>query len=325
MALAPLIKSPVDTRDYLYKTTGKIINLPERVDLRVFDRDGIQDQKWSNSCVANATISCVEILMSRAGKFQDMSRLFHYWWIRRFHGRQNQDVGASPRVAMRVIRDMGICPESTWPFDLSNVNTQPPQYAEDEAKQLAGGEYCSVDGVAGSDEKLQNMKCALAEGYPIMIAAYMHNEFMGMQNIATLEETAQIISEKTNYRPAGVMPGHAMAIVGYWEHNGKPHFLIENSWSTNWGCGGYALAPIDWVSTWVDEFWLMLSIPGCVLPTIWTPQLEGQKPKPIKPVRPKEREVAPNGKKHTMVCTIKRWVQKCFGKKLTCGCGAEKK
>jgi Papain family cysteine protease len=315
--MAIVTKSPIDTRDHWYKTTGKIINLPESVDLRVFDRDGIQNQLHSNSCVANATCSVLEILLSRAGQFRDLSRLFHYYNVRELWGMQNADQGAKGREAMKVACNLGICSESLWPFDLSKVNDKPPQVCYDEALKIAGGEYCAL----GGDEVVpeQDKRCALAEGYPIFFCAELHQPFMSLQG-STLEETADKIASFAFGRPSG-MPSHAMVFVGYRMYKGKLHYLIENSWDTTWGCGGYALAPVDWLA-YCSECWIIHSLPGITLPTLWTPQLEGQKPKPIKPVRPKEREVAPNGKKHTMTCTIRRWVDRCFGREPKCRCGA---
>ena len=317
--MALVTKSPVDTRDHWYKTTGKIINLPESVDLRIFDRDGIQNQLSSSSCVANATCSVIEILLSRGNQFRDMSRFFHYYNVREVYGWQNRDQGATGRDAMRIASKFGICPEASWPFDLSKVNAKPPQSCYDEALKLAGGEYCQL----GGDEPVPNQDkmCALAEGYPIFFCAELHPQFMQL-HCDTLEETADKIAAFAFGRPSG-MPSHAMCLVGYRQYNGKLHYLIENSWDTTWGCGGYALAPIDWFA-YASEFWIMLNIPGVTLTPLWVPQLEGQKPKPIVPVRPKDREIAPNGKKHTMFCTLRRWTQRVFGKKITCGCGAEK-
>ena len=298
-----IIPSPVDTRDHLYQATGKIINLPASVDLRVFDRDGVNNQGSTNTCTFNAATSAIEITLSRAGQFRNLSRLFGYYVGKAKYGTENQDNGFYARDVMKTISEYGLCDEDSWPFDPSKIGVKPPQSCYDEAKKLAGGEYCAI--VVDN----QNMQCALAEGYPIIFAADIGDSWNGVHG-NTLEETADYIAANCMKRPVRTS-SHEMLLVGYRMYNGKLHYILENSWG-NWGCGGFALVPWDWAFGYGGDFWIMRNIPNVLLPVLWTPQLEGQKPAPIVPVKP------PKPPKHKWKCKVKMK----FG--LPCSCGAVK-
>jgi len=46
----------------------------------------------------------------------------------------------------------------------------------------------------------------------------------------------------------GVLGGHAVAILGYGTLNNQPYWLVQNSWTTTWGAGGYFM-----IAKGVDE------------------------------------------------------------------------
>lgn len=46
--------------------------------------------------------------------------------------------------------------------------------------------------------------------------------------------------------PYGYAGGHAMIIVGKKIISNKPHWIVQNSWGSWWGDGGYCYMPCDW-------------------------------------------------------------------------------
>ncbi|MCS5945203.1 hypothetical protein LNP25_01220 [Klebsiella variicola subsp. variicola] len=46
--------------------------------------------------------------------------------------------------------------------------------------------------------------------------------------------------------------GHAFALVGF----NRDGFIVQNSWGTEWGCGGFAvLSYADWLTNAMDAWW----------------------------------------------------------------------
>lgn len=39
---------------------------------------------------------------------------------------------------------------------------------------------------------------------------------------------------------------HSLLLIGLTTKNGKPHWIAQNSWGTNWGANGYCYIPYDW-------------------------------------------------------------------------------
>ena len=75
--LSNVLREPADDRDFIASIPATL-NLPESVDLRQWSGP-IEDQLQTGSCTANATVSALEMLLQRAGKFAHLSRLFVYW------------------------------------------------------------------------------------------------------------------------------------------------------------------------------------------------------------------------------------------------------
>ena len=65
-----------DSRDYLF--SAPVSGLPHKVDLRRFNSQ-IEDQGRLGSCTANATVNTLELILEKAHRFIDLSRLFLYF------------------------------------------------------------------------------------------------------------------------------------------------------------------------------------------------------------------------------------------------------
>lgn len=233
-----------DHRDYIY--TGVATAIPKSVDLRRY-AGAIEDQQNTNSCTANAGVSACEIWAERAGEPHDFSRLFLY-----FNERDNpygvQDNGAEMRRICYCLNKQGVCLESTWPFDVSQVNAKPPERAYAEAETWKVGRYERIENLTGVIN-------ALANGCPVLLGMYIREPFFGLPD--SDDNYQWLISQGYTSQP--VVGSHAMLIVGY---DGKGNFIIENSWGTGWASKGYGYVPYGFVSYDAHDFWVFTEFAG---------------------------------------------------------------
>ena len=263
MKISNVVKSPADSRDFVYVCAADVA-LPDSMDLRSF-AGSVEHQGQTGSCVANATVSAMEILLTRAGKFENLSRLFQYWNLREGYSElEGKDGGSYPRDAFKVANKIGICDEVVWPFDSTKVNTKPDEQAYSDAASTKAYGYYSIP-IDSSEESrsqaLRAVKSAVASGYPVLVSAMINKEFQLIRS-AAIEDTRRQFANVVE--PIG---GHAMLIVGYKGDD----LLIENSWGTSWGCAGYALLDGKAFFKDVFELWVCTGLNGEALPALETP------------------------------------------------------
>ena len=114
----------------------------------------------------------------------------------------------------------GFTDELFWSYDTSKVYEKPPQEAYDNANKTFVNKYKSV---------LQcqyALKFAICEGYPIAFGSML------CENFENFDENGVIPLPSGN-----MVGGHAMLIIGY--QDDTKLFKVLNSWSANWGLGGF--------------------------------------------------------------------------------------
>ena len=210
-----------DDRDYIF--CNEIPQtLPTSIDLRFLCGD-IENQLNTGSCVANSSVSALEIILKRGNKFFNLSRLFQYYNLREpYSNLKDKDVGAYTRDAFKFVNKLGICSENSWKFDVAKVNTKPDQDCYTEALNHVVTKY---ERILTDDNCLMNIKTVISKGYPVLFGASIgkslytigKNVYKGVNN--------------------DVIGGHAMTIVGY--DDSKQVFIVENSWGSSWGDKGY--------------------------------------------------------------------------------------
>jgi C1A family cysteine protease len=151
------------------------------------------------------------------------SRLFLYYVEREREHSTDKDNGANENTLMICMRDTGIAPEVSWPYDTDKVLEKPTI----EAYQLA-----PKNKISGFIRIMQNrdllIKCLL-DGRPFLFGFNLGKNFrdkVGKTGVYNKEETEFI-------------GAHCVLCVGY--SNEKKSFLIANSWGTKWGLSGYFL------------------------------------------------------------------------------------
>lgn len=228
-----------DQRDHLLSLDmpADVASLPKSIDLRP-GCPPVFDQLELGACTGNALEGNVGFIWPGfAG-----SRLFIYYGERAIEGTIKQDAGAMIRDGIKVLAKVGVCLESTWPYNVAAFAKKPPDAAYKEARGYRITEYQRLP------RNLVSMKTCLAAWYPFVFGFSVYESF-----------------ESDSVAKTGVMPmpaksesmlgGHAVTAVGY--DDAKQMMLVRNSWGANWGQNGYFWMPYAYFTTsgLSDDFW----------------------------------------------------------------------
>jgi C1A family cysteine protease len=226
-------KDPEDSRDSDFKSLSDKIKMGAvagDVDLRQYCTD--TNQYEASACAGNATADSVEVLNAIEGKpHVELSRLFIYSLARTKHGELNQDRGTYIRTCFKVLGEFGICPETSWPYDLSKLFVSPSIMAQRNALGHKIHSYYRINGVG--QDRVNQVIAALRAGKPVVFGTQITQAFTALTGSVPVG------------RPSGdTIGGHAMIIVGYVGGN----FIIKNSWGQGWGVRGFCFMKPEYIA-----------------------------------------------------------------------------
>lgn len=234
-----------DRRDHLYAAPTPILTaLPPKADLRP-QCPSVYDQGQLGSCTGNAIAAAFEFnrLKQKIGRRDYVpSRLFIYYNERVIEGTVDNDNGAQIRDGIKSIAQQGVCGETTWPYDISQFATKPPQPAYVEALKNQALAYSRVA------RSLQQMKACLASGFPFVFGFTVYDSFESN----AVAKTGVVEMPKPKEQVVG---GHAVLAVGY--NDATQRFIVRNSWGRKWGMRGYFTMPYLYLAdeNLSDDFW----------------------------------------------------------------------
>lgn len=223
-----------------------VVDLPSSVDLSTApDMPPVYDQGQLGSCTANAISAAVDFENHRQdGAFLTPSRLWIYYQERVIEHTVNQDSGAQIRDGMKAVAQLGVCPETDWPYDIATFNVAPtPQDYTDALKD-------KVLTYQAPPQQLFPLKSVLAGGSPIVFGFTVYESF----------ESQDVASSGVVPMPdpkEQVVGGHAVVLVGY--DDAVDRFRVRNSWGTGWGQDGYFEMPYLYVTSpsLASDFWVV--------------------------------------------------------------------
>lgn len=220
------IESPKDLRDYRLNKVYGNIQLPESFEVK---HSKIKDQGNVNSCVA---FSISEIL--EAGKTEEYSTAWIYgyrpWTYYQGEGMiVSEALKTVNKVGYILKEDLDANIEMTEARDIvvKNINT----YMERASKR----QISSYARLRNSDEIKQAI---YTSGKPVLLAIKV-----GTKGI-------ELDEHNIAYIPDNYSGGHQMVCYG-WNETG---FLIQNSWSEDWGDKGTFILPYEYP---VAEAWFI--------------------------------------------------------------------
>jgi C1A family cysteine protease len=233
-----------DQRDHLYSAPLPVlVKLPPKKDLRS-GCPPVYDQGQLGSCTANAISGAIQFEQKkqRAKVFMP-SRLFIYYNERVMEGSVNSDAGAQIRDGVKSVANIGVCPETEWPYDINKFADKPTPKCYTDAKKCEAVGYQRLDST-----NLNQLKGCIASGFPFVFGFTVYDAF----------ESQDVAKSGILNMPGPkekVVGGHAILAVGY--DDSTQRFAVRNSWGKNWGVKGYFTIPYAYLTTTnlADDFW----------------------------------------------------------------------
>ena|ERR1041385_234509 len=228
-----------DPRDFRYTPRPFALGpLPERIDLREdSSMPPVYDQGRLGSCTANAIAGAFEWILGKEMYPQfTPSRLAIYWGERVIEHSTRVDSGAFIRDGFKVIQKRGVAPESEWPYDISKFTRAPSRTFWKHAKKHVATAYTALEVMPTAIQQ------ALVGYDPVVIGFSVFSSFESDQTARTGWVAQPEVSSEQ------VLGGHAILIVGYFQHNGMLYFVVRNSWGSDWGDKGYCYMPASYIA-----------------------------------------------------------------------------
>lgn len=258
-------KDPVDIQDRLYTPPPTSLSacFPDDATIAQFlpkytAAGMILDQGREGACTGFGLACVINYLRWRIHKepktFTSVSPRMLYNFARRYdeYAGENYE-GSSCRGALKGWFHHGVCLVTEWSYLAGKVTTPNLDYVERAADSTLGV-YYRID-----VKSITDLQAAIAQVGAIYVSANTHR---GWQVVPTLKkaitEHADLPLIAYDGNPS-TTDGHAFALVGF---NSKG-FVVQNSWGTEWGGGGFAvLSYADWLANAMDAWVAAMGVPG---------------------------------------------------------------
>ena len=237
-------KSERDERDYILEILVGVNNLNKSSSICDYRNDllEVRDQGSQGTCYAQSA-ACMKEWQEKKdyGLNEYLSPQFfynnrNYWNDDKQDGNDiNEDNGMTGRDVMRILKDIGICKESEYPYFKIEKASEIPIEIYNSASKNKISSYARIYSIDGLKHSLKyNGPCL------ITVPVFNYGNEMWVQN-----------------NDEEMMGGHAMTVVGY--NDIEKHFIIRNSWGSNWNDKGYCYYKYnDWGLHW--ELWTTIDL-----------------------------------------------------------------
>lgn len=170
-----------------------------------------------------------------------LSPLFLYKLCKEVDGETGE--GTYPRVALKIMQDVGVCPEKLFPYRLWKEaggvqNVAVPDGLRPLADKYRIKTYAQLCGLGDKSREgaVEIIERAIAREGPVVAALLVCSNFLKVgppDYIIPLPEGRWL-------------GGHMVCLVGYSRR--RKAFKLRNSWGEGWGDNGYAWLPYEWVT-----------------------------------------------------------------------------
>lgn len=206
--------------------------LPKSADLKKYFPP-IKNQGEQGACSSFSLTSVFEYFINNeTHQNDDMSEAYVYYNAREIQGDTSIDEGANLYNVIRGMAAKGVCLEELCPYDSSVFDKRPSDEAYEDGKEH------TVTTAKDIPVSVESVKSAINDGYPVVGCFRI---FESLQ-----DNTSGYIPMPTdNERNSEEEKFHAMVICGYNDKHG--HFIVRNSWGTDFGDKGYCYLPYSYL------------------------------------------------------------------------------
>lgn len=200
----------------------------------------VLDQGQVGDCTANAGIESLRAARVAVGASPiDFSRYYLYARTRKniAGGSLDEDSGATVTDMVLSMMHFGVCPEGNWPAS-KGWQADPDSEADTEAAFHKAIKCYALNTV-------EWVKACLSFGRPVVFGVMLPASFenIGPDGRMPLPVTGEAF-----------LGGHCMIAIGYRKRvDGLVDFLVQNSWSTDWGMDGRCWMPQEYFETFLAE------------------------------------------------------------------------
>lgn len=193
-------------------------------------------------------------MLKKEGVDIQLSRLWAYAKVRDYEGTPfAEDSGAQIRDVVKMLAEMGCPLESQYPYDVNNVAVEPDPSLDAEAVKHKILFYYRCPNLAA-------LKASLAQGFAVIFGFSVPENMMSPE----CEATGLVLKPA---RGESFVGGHAVLAMGHDDHKVVGDqigaVLCLNSWSAQWGEGGYCWLPYWYfTSGQADDLWTVRRVLG---------------------------------------------------------------
>ncbi|MFZ5861716.1 MAG: C1 family peptidase [Nitrospirota bacterium] len=282
----------IDLRDWSYTPT--LAALPDAI-VNCHKVPAILDQGQEGACTGFALAAVINYLLHQRGvrravsprMLYEMARCYDEWPGEKYEG-------SSARGAMKGWARHGVCESSVWPNQTRGRGTLDAGISR-AALDTPCGAYYRI-----KHREVRDVHAAIHETGAVYCTMMVHDGWDSPGRVTVKAGTGRGARTLPVIKRIGqANSGHAIALVGYT----RDGFIVQNSWGSGWGAGGFAVVPYeDFILHTTDVWVAQVGVPLSV--DLWgregaadttAGRFRGRNTIPLSEVRPYVVDVGNNG------------------------------